>query len=102
MDRPTSGQPLFRLWLISCVDWRPQRWNEAPPQATALEPVAEGACSAAEAATFLEGFNTAMLSCDRGLWAVAVPVVLRYEGDARAGAAVRGHVFADCREASPV
>jgi hypothetical protein len=95
MDRLASGQPLFRLWIASYADWRPARWNEAPPRATALEPVADAAYSASEAALFLEGFNSAMLTSERPLWAVAVPVVLRYEGDPSPGAVVHGHVFAD-------
>jgi hypothetical protein len=43
---------------------------------------------------FLEGFNSAMLHCDRPIWAVAVPIVVRFEGDAAPGAAVRGFDFA--------
>lgn len=81
-------------WGHDFVDWHPARWNEAPPRATALEPLVDAAYSATEAALFLEGFNSAMLTSDRPLWAVAVPVVLRFEGDARPGAAVQGHEFA--------
>ncbi|REK19180.1 MAG: hypothetical protein DWQ37_01955 [Planctomycetota bacterium] len=101
MDRIASAQPLFRLWIASYANWEPQRWNEAPPEAVALEPVADTAYTEREATVFLEGFNTAMLSGDRPLWAVAVPVALRYEGDVQAGAVVRGHVFADQATASP-
>jgi hypothetical protein len=42
---------------------------------------------------FVEGFNHAMLGKNDPIWAVAVPVTVRYEGDAQAGVAVRGHVF---------
>jgi hypothetical protein len=44
---------------------------------------------------FLQGFNTCMLEHDRPIWAVAVPVVVRYEADAQVGASVRGFAFAD-------
>jgi hypothetical protein len=90
-----SGQPLFRIWIATYADWRPGHWNDAPPRATALELVDDAAYSAEEAALFLQGFNTAMLEEDRPIWAIAVPVVVRYEGDAQVGGCVRGFVFAE-------
>jgi hypothetical protein len=96
MNHLASGQRLFRLWIVTYHgDWMPRRWNEAPPAAQAVEPVDGAAYSAAEAAMFLEGFNSAMLEADRPIWAVAVPVTIRYEGDAQCGASVTGFVFAD-------
>lgn len=82
-------------WGDDLADWRPARWSDLPPQATAVEPVEEKAYSADEAALFLEGFNSAMLASDRPIWAVAVPVVVRYEGDVVPGARVRGFDFAN-------
>ncbi len=96
-----SGRPLFRLWITTYADWRPSRWSDVPPCATALELVEDAAYSADEAAVFLEGFNSQLLTAEPPIWAVAVPVVLRYEGDAQPGAAVRGHVFAE-RELAPL
>jgi hypothetical protein len=90
-----SGQPLFRLWIATYADWRPGHWNDAPPRATALELVEDAAYTAEEAALFLQGFNTLMLEHDRPIWAVAVPVVVRYEGDAQVGGSVQGFTFAD-------
>ena len=42
-----------------------------------------------EAARFIEGFNGTMLTRRCRLWAVAVPVTIRYEGDLRTGQTVR-------------
>ena len=64
--------------------------SDVPPRATALEPVARALYSAEEAALFVEGFNGSMLCGDRPLWAVAVPITIRYEGDVQPGMVVRG------------
>lgn len=85
-------------WSDDFADWRPVQWNQLPPQATALELIDEALYSAEEAAMFLQGFNTLMLDHDRPIWAVAVRVTLRYEGDAQCGMSVQGHAFA--RESS--
>ena len=95
MDRVGSGGgQLFRLWIATYENWRPSRWNESPPAAVALEPVDEGLYSEAETALFLEGFNSSMLEYDKPIWAVAVPVAVRFEGDAVCGRPVTGYVFA--------
>jgi hypothetical protein len=95
MQGVTSGPSLFRLWIARYERWQPGRWNDVPPQATALELVDDVAYSAAEAALFLQGFNSAILGSVRPIWAVAVPVELRYEGDARPGEPVQGFAFAE-------
>lgn len=94
MTGGTSGPSLFRLWIAHYDQWRPVRWNDVPPHATALELVDDAAYSASEAALFLQGFNSAILGSVRPIWAVAVPVELRYEGDARPGDSVQGFAFA--------
>lgn len=96
MDRTTPGcrGPMFRLWIASYKDWRPTHWSQTPPQAIAIEPVEEMLYSEDEAALFVEGFNTSVLADDRAIWAVAVPITIRYEGDAVAGAPIVGHAFA--------
>ncbi len=43
----------------------------------------------------MEGFNRAVIGLDRRLWAVAVPVTVRYEGDVRPGMDVVGFAFAE-------
>jgi hypothetical protein len=95
MEETPSGSPrLFRLWITTYVDWRPAHWNETPPRATAIEPVEEALYSAQEAALFLEGFNSAMIGQEKPIWAVAVPITIRYEGDAQPGMPVEGYAFA--------
>ncbi len=94
----SSGSPRFRLWVATYSDWRPQGWHQQPPGAIAVEPVDDALYSAAEAALFLEGFNSAVLDDPRSLWAVAVPVEIKLEGDARPGMPVRGAAFLPANE----
>ncbi len=81
-----AGQ-LYRLW-ISRYDpsWCPNRWDDLPPRAWAIEPALEGTFDLKQADAFLEGFNRAMLDDPQRRWAIAVPVTVRYEGDLIAGA----------------
>ena len=60
-----------------------------------VELVNERLYSATEAQLFLEGFNGSMLAHDEPLWAVAVPITIRYEGDARRGQMITGYTFDD-------
>ncbi len=94
MERTTpGGAPMFRLWIATYTDWRPTHWNQVPPRAIALEPVEDALYSSDEAALFVEGFNRSVLSGDHMIWAVAVPITVRYEGDATAGMPIRGRAF---------
>jgi hypothetical protein len=94
MMSPTDPPPpRFRIWIASFQDWQPSAWQDVPPRAVALEPAAGEALSAAEAQAFLEGFNGRMLAEHKRLWAVAVPVVIRFDGDAQPGESVTGHRF---------
>jgi hypothetical protein len=103
----------YRIWIAGYDDWQPSYWHDVPPRAIALEPAEAAALSAAQAQSFLEGFNSQMLhsrieerqieerqsrrspsrQAAKRLWAVAVPVTVLYEGDARAGETVVGHRF---------
>lgn len=76
---------LFRIWVVRYEQWRPAAWNELPPRAVAVEAAEADPLSAGEAARFLEGFNGTMLSRRSRLWAIAVPVTVRYDGDLRVG-----------------
>lgn len=89
-----TREPMFRLWIATYVDWRPMQWNQTPPRATAMELVEDTLFSADKAALFLEGFNRSVLHGDRPIWAVAVPITVRYEGDAQVGMPVEGYTFA--------
>jgi hypothetical protein len=100
MESIGMGSPqMFRLWITTYANWRPAQWSDSPPTAIALEAVENALYSADEAALFLEGFNSAMLENSEPIWAVAVPVTVRYEGDAQPGMPVRGYVFACDRPA---
>ena len=88
--RPGVEPQLYRIWISRYQDWQPGDWREVPPGAIAIEPAQTVPLPAEEARAFLEGFNRAMLGTDRHLWAVAVPVAVRYEGDVHSGQAVAG------------
>jgi hypothetical protein len=88
------GQPgRFRIWIAGYSDWRPTAWYDVPPRAIALELAEADPLSASQAQAFLEGFNGQMLLEEKRLWAVAVPIVVDYQGDARAGENVAGQRF---------
>jgi len=73
------------VWIAAYQDWQPAGCQDMPPQAVALEPAEEGTMSARQARRYVLAFNRVALSQGRGLWAVALPVALRYEGDPQPG-----------------
>lgn len=75
---------LYRVWLAEYEGRRPRRCCAVPRKARAVEPAEPHCVTAAAAREFVEGFNRVRRS-DR-LWAVAVPVVVRIEGEPRRGA----------------
>ena len=76
------------MWITQYRHWRPTHWSEIPPEATAIQPL-DGECISAEgAANLIEGFNQVMLERPRNVWAVAVPVVVRFEQDLQPGQSV--------------
>jgi hypothetical protein len=81
---------LYRIWISRYQDWQPGDWHEVPPRAIAIEPAEAGPLTTEQARAFLEGFNRAMLRARGHLWAVAVPVAVRYEGDAQSDQVVTG------------
>ncbi len=93
-----SDDRRYRVWIAQCNDWHPHGWHEVPPLARAVEPAQEESFSAADAAAYMEGFNTANLRQRGRKWAVVVPVDLRFEGDLRPGQSiVAGRVWSDSR-----
>jgi len=60
-----------------------------PGVAVATEPAEEGVMSETQAAAYVEAFNRAALDARRNIRAVAVPVVVRYQGDPQPGDAIR-------------
>jgi len=76
----------FRVWITEHpADWRPARWDETPPTARAIRPLEDACFPAGRAALIVEGFNEVMLTQTNTLWAIAVPVVIRYENDLAEG-----------------
>lgn len=82
-----NGQ--FRVWIAGYDRWRPRDHRDVPPAAVALEPAEEGTMSATQAAAYVEAFNRAALGRKRAIWAVALPVTLRYEGEPLPGQTIR-------------
>ena len=83
--KPARAPMLLRVWIVRYCDWTPSSWLDVPPQACVIEPADEHPMTARQAATFLAAFNQAMLAGEGRMWAVATPVIVRYEGDLVAG-----------------
>ncbi|MBI2826696.1 MAG: hypothetical protein HYX69_18650 [Planctomycetia bacterium] len=80
-----EGAEYFRVWIADCPAWEPRSWRDLPRQALAVE-VAEPAClSADDALAYVQGHNTAALAHKDRRWAVAIPVVIVYEGEPAEG-----------------
>jgi hypothetical protein len=78
---------LYRVWLAEYEGPRPRRWSDVPRRARAVEPADAECRTAAAAEEFVEGFNRSRRN-DR-LWAVAVPIVLRIDGEPQRGTVIR-------------
>jgi hypothetical protein len=79
------GGDRFRVWIARYKHWQPADYRQVPPAAVAIEPAEQDTMSADEAATYVEAFNRAALERSVGLWAVALPVTVRYEGEPQPG-----------------
>ncbi len=75
----------FRVWVVSYDGWLPAGPRDMPHRAVALEPAEAEPMSAEEASEYAEAFNRAMLAEHRKLWAVGVPVEMRFEGEPQPG-----------------
>jgi len=84
LPQRAEGPALYRVWLAEYEGPRPRNWSDVPRRARAVEPAEPQCVTAAAAREFVEGFNRVRRS-DR-LWAVAVPVVVRIDGEPRPGA----------------
>jgi len=86
MPNRNHRQPaLYRVWIATYGDWDSR---QVPPEATALEPAEEEAMSAPEATRYVEAFNRVAMTARRKIWAVAMPVAVRYQGDPQPGQTV--------------
>lgn len=77
-------------WGQDLQDWQPRHWHDLPPRAVAEQPIDNAVYGGADATVMLEAFNELALSGSQPIWAVAVPVTIRYEGDALAGQQIHG------------
>jgi hypothetical protein len=75
----------FRVWIVRYEDWKPQNPQDFPPTAVALEPAENGTMTARQARAYTEAFNREVLTTGRCLWALALPVSVRYEGEPHPG-----------------
>ena len=74
-----------RVWIVRYEGAPPIAWHEIPTGAVAIEPAEGRTMTARRAHRYVEAFNRAVLGGNRRVWAVALPVTIRYEGDARPG-----------------
>jgi hypothetical protein len=74
-----------RVWIVRYEGTTPPSWHEVPPGAVAVEPAEGHPMSARRARQYVEAFNRSAIAGAQKVWAVAVPVRIRYEGDARPG-----------------
>jgi hypothetical protein len=85
-------QRAFRVWVVGYRDWQPTDCLDVPPAAKVLELAEAGCLSEVDARRYLKSFNKTMLDQQSGLWAMAVAVSIRYEGDLLQGTTVEGQV----------
>ncbi len=81
----TASSAKFRIWITSFQRWQPQSWHDLPDEAVAVELAEVGCFNTADALAYLEGYNRAALARRDHRWAIAVPVVLAYEGEPAPG-----------------
>ena len=78
-----------RVWIVRYEEAAPAGWHDIPPDAVAIEPAERHVMTASQAKRYVEAFNRAALGRARKVWAVALPIRIRYEGDPRPGEALR-------------
>jgi len=84
----------YRVWIVRYEGWRPKGWCDAPAGATAIEPAEGGTMTLRRARRYVEAFNRIVQGSPQKIWAVALPVSIRYVGDAEAGQTLTARVLA--------
>ena len=74
-----------RVWVVRYEGAPPTAWHDVPAGAVAIEPAEGQTMTARRAGRYVEAFNRAALRGTHKVWAVALPVTILYEGDARPG-----------------
>ena len=75
----------YRVWIVRYEGLPPANWHDVPAGALAIEPAEEGTMTGRQARRYVEAFNRAALGARRKIWAAAVPVAVRYDGDPQPG-----------------
>ena len=75
----------YRVWMVRYQRWQPDGWHDVPADATAVEPAERGTMSIRQARRYVEAFNRAAHGGPQKIWAVALPVAVRYVGDPQPG-----------------
>lgn len=89
--KPGGGGRLarqYRVWIVRYPRKAPKRYTQTPADAIAQEPAENDTMSARQAARYVAAFNRAALARHRRLWAVALPVAVRFEGEPQPGDAM--------------
>jgi hypothetical protein len=92
-----------RVWIVRYGGWQPQQWSDLPAEAIAVEPAEPGTMTARQACRYVEAFNRAVLGGRQKVWAVALPVAVRYLGDPQPGERIMPDAVtqADCGKFAP-
>lgn len=71
----------YRVWIARYQHKAPASYTQVPADAIACEPAEAETMSARQAVRYVEAFNRAALARRCRLWAVALPVEIRFEGE---------------------
>ncbi len=75
----------YRVWIVRYEGSRPGAWCDVPAGARAVEPAEPGTMTVGQARRYVEAFNRTVDCSPQKIWAVALPVSIRYVGDTEAG-----------------
>jgi hypothetical protein len=84
--REQNGGGRCRVWIVRYEGTPPATWLGTPAGAIAIEPAEGQAMTVRRARQYIEAFNRAALRGRQRVW--AVPVTIRYLGDASPGEAI--------------
>ena len=76
----SGDEHVFEVWIVRCDQWQPRNWSDVPPTSVAIEPAEADRFSLEHAACYVKTFNEVKLARPDRLWAVAIPIRIRYEG----------------------
>jgi hypothetical protein len=88
-----------RVWIVRYDGTPPAASLDVPAGAVAVEPAEGLPMTVGRARRYVEAFNRAALRGRQKVWAVLVPVTIRYEGDVRPGERLCGPGATDAKSA---